>query len=353
MSLQVSDSTGFGSGGTSAEAEVEASDDDSCIDASQSVTPDWFLNLDPPNEIVQCTPTRIWWDASNVTGYVLIHFLGSSHSISLTSTPTFFGIIPGGDSFVIPEVGINTTTGTGTGFSWTPSIREGTTLNIVGNDGRGNGTGGSSRLTVSQNLQNDNSCLNSNSPSSTAGSPAGGSYPTDPSGDSTGGSSSGSSTNVGAIVGGVVGGVVGLLALLLILYFIRRRSNRNSHLKEKPVDLLQADEGDERPHDRPAQLPEYYQPDPFIVPDPSSADDTATSSGGAPMSSSSERPTSSGMQDLTSSSTRKGGAPRSLRPVNIIQHDDAGQAGANKEEEPETIELPPGEIVVHEFTSSY
>ncbi|KAJ3869973.1 hypothetical protein EV359DRAFT_28844 [Lentinula novae-zelandiae] len=321
----VSDATGFGTGGTSAEAEVVSSSDSSCIDASKSVTPDWFLNLDPSNQLVQCTATRIWWTASNVSG-----------------NPFFFGVIPGGDSFVIPESNVNTTSDTGTGFSWTPNVREGTTMHIVGNDNNGNGTGGSSRLTVGQNLQNDNSCLNSNSPSSTAGTPAGGSYPTDTSGDSSGGSST-SNINVGAIVGGVVGGVLGLLALLLIFYFIRRRTRQNRKNNEKPVDLLQSDEGDERPNG-PGEPPEYYRPDPFIVPDPT-YDESSASASGRPLSAS-ERPTSrSGTPDIASSSTgtKKTGAPRVLRPVNIIQHDDAGpsEVGGKKEEEPETIELPP------------
>jgi hypothetical protein len=323
----VSDATGFGSGGTSAEAEVTSSSDSSCIDASQSVSPEWVFNLDPTSQIVQCTPTRIWWQTTNVSG-----------------TPTFFGVIPGGNSFVIPESNVNTTTATGTGFSWNPSIRTQTVLYIVGNDDKGNGTGGSTVQTVSNNLQNDNSCLNSNSPSSTAGSPAGGSYPTSTSssGNSTSSTSS-SSNNTGAIVGGVIGGVVGLLALLLLFYFIRRRTRQSRRLKEKPVDLLQSDEGDGHP-------PEYYRPDPFIVPDPT-VDESATSDGrpvsgydaeGRPWSRS-ERPSSrSGTPDLASSSTRKTGPPRSLRPVNIIQHDDAGPSeAADKQLEPETIELPP------------
>ncbi|KAH7871785.1 uncharacterized protein C8R40DRAFT_1054050 [Lentinula edodes] len=322
----VSDATGFGTGGTSAEAEVVSSSDSSCIDASKSVVPDWYLNLDPSNQLVQCTATRIWWTESNVSG-----------------TPFFFGVIPGGDSFVIPESNVNTTSDTGTGFSWTPNVREGTTMHIVGNDNNGNGTGGSSRLTVGQNLQNDNSCLNNNSPSSTAGTPAGGSYPTDTSGDSSGGSSTTSNTNVGAIVGGVVGGVLGLLALLLTFYFIRRRTRQNRKNNEKPVDLLQSDEGDERPNG-PGEPPEYYRPDPFIVPDPT-YDESSASASGRPLSAS-ERPTSrSGTPDVASSSTgtKKTGAPRVLRPVNIIQHDDAGpsEVGGKKEEEPETIELPP------------
>lgn len=44
-----------------------------------------------------------------------------------------------------------------------------------------------------------------------------------------------------------------------------------------------------------------------------------------------------------SSGRRKGGAPRPLRPVNIIQHDDAGPPPGSSaaEGEPDTIELPP------------
>ena len=40
-------------------------------------------------------------------------------------------------------------------------------------------------------------------------------------------------------------------------------------------------------------------------------------------------------------SSRKSGMTRQLRPVNIIQHEDAGPSGAPEPEQPETIELPP------------
>ena len=66
----------------------------------------------------------------------------------------------------------------GTGFSWQPSIRAGTTLILVGGDARGNGTAGSTTNLVSAGIQNDISCLSNSSPSSTAGNPAGGAYPT-------------------------------------------------------------------------------------------------------------------------------------------------------------------------------
>jgi hypothetical protein len=66
----------------------------------------------------------------------------------------------------------------GTGFPWDPSIRAGTTLILVGGDNRGNGSGGSTTNLVSAGIQSNISCLSNASPSSTAGNPAGGTYPT-------------------------------------------------------------------------------------------------------------------------------------------------------------------------------
>jgi len=97
--------------------------------------------------------------------YLSIHF----------STPTFRGLIPGGQSFQIPQGSISFIDGQGTGFSWTPSVRAGSTVIITAGDDRGRGDGGSAPFIVGYG---DNSCLNDNSPSSTPGSPAGGSYPT-------------------------------------------------------------------------------------------------------------------------------------------------------------------------------
>ncbi|EEB95157.1 hypothetical protein MPER_05921, partial [Moniliophthora perniciosa FA553] len=164
--LQVSDQNGFGSGGTSAAAQVTSSGDSSCFDSNQSVQPPFFFNIDPPNVIAQCQSTRL----CNVN---------------------FVGIIPGGQSFQIPSTTPTTQPQTGTGFNWTPNVREGTTLHIVAGDNLGVGNGGSLRTTVGNNIQGDNSCLNSNSPSSTAGDPVGGAYPTDSSGHETGGGGSG------------------------------------------------------------------------------------------------------------------------------------------------------------------
>jgi len=211
--------------------------------------------------------------------------------------------------------------------------------------------------------------VNSNSPSSTAGSPAGGSYPTNSNGGSTsptstagsgGSGSSGSSshTNVGAIAGGVVGGIVGLIVLgLVILFFIRRR---RVNQKKDPVDLLEPRDGDgRRSGDHP---PEFYLPEPFRVPDPTvPAMSEISSAGGAENVADPERlhagsrrqsalslPTqgrlsSEGFSGTSATTSRKSpGGPATLRPVNIIQHDDAGPSEPQAEaDEPETVELPP------------
>ena len=86
-------------------------------------------------------------------------------------TPNFVGIIPGGQSFTIPEPLITTQSPEGTGFSWTASITGETRFMIVAGDNRGMGSGGYAAFKV--NPSSDESCLNNLSPSSTPGAPAG------------------------------------------------------------------------------------------------------------------------------------------------------------------------------------
>ncbi|KAG9221626.1 hypothetical protein CCMSSC00406_0005539 [Pleurotus cornucopiae] len=154
----VNDAAGFGTGGTSVVTTVLANDDGAgiCFDPLTSVSPSFAFSANPPNQIVQCTPTRLWWDNTTVQG-----------------TPSFLGVIPGGESFVIPEGPITDVPSQGTGFSWTPPVRAGTTLVIVGGDDRGVGSGGSLVTIVSTGVRLDDDCLGDNSPSSTPGSPAG------------------------------------------------------------------------------------------------------------------------------------------------------------------------------------
>lgn len=336
--MQVSDSSGFGSGGTSGAVTVLASEtnDSSCFDATQNVSPAFAFSIVPGGLITQCNATRIWWDPAQVQG-----------------TPSFQGVIPGGESFAIPEGSLTTVPEQGLGFTWTPSVREGTTLLLMGGDNRGTGSAGSVVFIVGDG---PNNCLSDSSPSSTAGSPAGGSYPTSTSGAGTGGGGS-SHTNVGAIVGGVIGGVVGLIALILVLLFFRRRSKYHKTQKERPVDLLREDDHDGPDND--GRLPQYYEPEPFIVPDPtvtSSADDRGSATGLRPSTDRRQSRQSALTHDTggrsstpdqsnlgTSTYMRKSPAPPSFRPVNIVQHEDAGPSEAPHppDEEEETIELPP------------
>lgn len=197
--------------------------------------------------------------------------------------------------------------------------------------------------------------------------------------DSQGGGGGGS--NVGAIVGGVVGGVVALAAAFLIIFFYRRRKKHHSRNREKPIDLNEGedDEGDgDATHDRLSRnnLPEFYRPEPFTVPDPTIA---STHGGYTNGEDGSDRPlsgtatsfyTRSGTPDgsaalgygvgnappsSTNATGRKGQPPR-MRPVNIIQHDDAGPSGppppVQDEEEPETVELPPAYTAIQSAAKS-
>ncbi|KAI0349209.1 hypothetical protein OH77DRAFT_1507547 [Trametes cingulata] len=334
----VSDSTGFGSGGTSAIVTV-LSGSDGCFDTTHSVSPAFLFHIEPTGVLITCEATRIWWEQSDVQG-----------------NPTFQGVIPGGESFQIPQGPVTSVTGQGVGFSWTPSVRGGTTMLLVGGDDRGLGSAGSNSYTIQDG--NSVSCLNSTSPSSTPGSPAGGSYPTstDGSGVNIGTGGGGSHVDIGAIVGGVIGGVVGAIAIALVLLFAVRRQRLHKGTKERPVDLLQDQEGpstDGRP-------PEYYRPEPFVLPDPTVA---STHAAGAGLAASAARPSGDRRESYISSSTsetggaglrvagssapststRKSPVPPSFRPVNIIQHDDAGPPTVPPPppEEPETIELPP------------
>ncbi|KAI1788637.1 hypothetical protein LXA43DRAFT_629738 [Ganoderma leucocontextum] len=333
----VSDSTGFGTGGTSAAVTV-LSGKDGCFNATTTVSPAWFLHTDPDGVLSSCTTTRIWWNSNDPQG-----------------TPNFQGVIPGGQSFSIPVGQTSTKVGTGVGFNWTPDVRISTTFVLVGGDDRGLGVAGSNLFTIQQG---STSCLNGTSPSSTAGSPAGGSYPTSTDGSGTNSGQSGS-TNVGAIVGGVIGGVVGLIAIALVVLFFsrRRRFNQNSGTKERPVDLLHDGDVDNEGHVGDSRLPAYYQPEPFVLPAPtiasSSRHDLPSSQSDSQrdrrisyLSTSTSEQTGSGYgggllrvaasSAPSTSVSRKSPVPPSFRAVNIIQHDDAGP-----EEEPETIELPP------------
>ena len=178
--LQVSDSSGLGSGGTSTPVAVLGSSDSSCFNPTQGIELSFFFFVSPSGGIIQCETLQWYWQQNTVNGCVLYSSALSlslwSQSLTLRRTVKLHGVIPGGNSFDIPQGPLYTNNATGTGFNWTADVRGGTDILIVGGDDRGFGSGGVAPFTVAYSA--NSSCLNSTSPSSTPGNPAGGSYPT-------------------------------------------------------------------------------------------------------------------------------------------------------------------------------
>ncbi|KAI0298662.1 hypothetical protein B0F90DRAFT_1818532 [Multifurca ochricompacta] len=274
----VSDSNSFGSGGTSTPVTVLQSSDSSCYDASHSVQGPWVFSIDPTGGITQCESVRWWWEQSFVNG-----------------TVNLLGVIPGGNSFAIPQGPLSTNNNTGTGFNWTVDIAGGTNILVVA---------------VIIRALDPAVALHSL--------PAGGSYPTSTSGTSTG-NSGGNHSNTGAIVGGVVGAVIGFVAIGLLALFFFRRRQYSAISKERPVNVLQDDEDDNAP---------------FLVPDPTiGGTSDAASTHTRPLSMTPAdiiRPQTPASMATGTTTTRKTGAPSQLRP-----------RGSGGNGEPELIELPP------------
>ncbi len=157
------------------------------------------------------------------------------------------------------------------------------------------------------------------------------------------------------ILGGVVGGIAALVVIILLLFFCRRRrSQRRSQGNRKERTDLFNDNDEPTEHLNPED--DRLHPVPFVLP-PVSSDagggsehvamgrlsDEPTRRLSTIKGSSVWRPSTPGGSTTISSTnaTRKTANPPSLRPVNIIQHDDAGSAAGDAEEEAETVELPP------------
>ncbi|GJJ15081.1 hypothetical protein Clacol_009356 [Clathrus columnatus] len=338
--IVVGDANGIGTGGTSTSTGVQPSNDASCL--PDKVATQFSFQLLPSTAINQCVPVTLAWDSA-AQGDVEIQL-----------------VIPGGQTTTIPKTKIQTgLQGNTTGFSWTPNVNVGTTFILVAGDDRGVGTGGSVNNAIGNNPNGDSSCINSNSPSSTPAPAAGAVETGTPS--NTGG---GSSTNVGAIAGGVIAGVAAvIIAVLLTLFFVRRRRHQRDRRRHS-LDLLP-----ESGHPNAEQ----YQPEPFIIPSSvgsrsqhartmsnGSEDDDGASGTRPSMSEVGRRysalsttdqsettgylgvPPRTGTGTYTSTS-RKSPHPPSLRPVNFVQHEDAGELpeGEGSNQEPETVELPP------------
>ena len=155
----------------------------------------------------------------------------------------------------------------------------------------------------------------------------------------------------GGVIGGIV--VVALAAALFALYLLRKRKY-SAISTARPVNVLQDDEdGNGSQHD----LPQYFTPEPYLVPDPTvGGTSDAASTQNRPLSMTTadiQRPQTPVSATSATTATRKSAAPPQLRPVNIIQHDDAGPSeGPISQGEPETIELPPAYTNIRPATSS-
>src|SRR4051794_25769082 len=88
-------------------------------------------------------------------------------------------------------------------------------------------------------------------------------------------------SNIGAIVGGILGGITLILALLLIIFIFNRRNKAHMSAKEVPVDLLQDTED---PSSGRTELSQFYQPEPFMVQDPTVASRSSYDPQGRPLS---------------------------------------------------------------------
>ncbi len=128
-----------------------------------------------------------------------------------------------------------------------------------------------------------------------------------------------------------------------VAFFYFRRRGYSAVSKERPVNVLQDDEDG---NVSPQELPQYYAPDPYLVPEPTIRETSeAASTHDRPLSMASTdvpRPLTPASMTTATVTTRKARLSHQLRPVNIIQHDDAGPSEEpTSAGEPETIELPP------------
>jgi hypothetical protein len=305
---------------------------------------------------------------------------------------TLEGIIPGGQSFQI------TVPPRATSVNWAPQVEPGTQFFILAGDSRGRGTGGSSAI---QNVANGSrSCLTGGAYSSTqspfAGQVSATSSPT------KGSSGGGGGGNNSTLIVGVIVGFLALCALAGALLYLRYRRKRHSARKvdlfrnnddshDDPAGSLEPtpflppppvrtlEQGSERGsidgsgyrfssstfHSGLPPAPVGYAssfgyvgrgpPSAPLTDSSNTWDDSRTDSNTHITSlldgTRSPTPTSAGFSVMNPDgghAVRNGGgsgsrkeAPPRIRPVNFVQHRDAGTVEPTVHEEAELIELPP------------
>ncbi|EIN14150.1 hypothetical protein PUNSTDRAFT_140507 [Punctularia strigosozonata HHB-11173 SS5] len=359
--LAMSDSQGFGTGGTTDVLTVGSSvGGSSCNTTDPGVDFTFELN----DALQQCRT-----------------FSFSNYN-SATQPVHILGIVPGGG-----HIELNPPTGP-TSFDWTVDVAGGQSMVFLMYDSKGRQGGSSDVRLVS--VSSDSRCLDNSAPSSTANPPAASTSSstsaTDPASSSTtstapSASETGhtSSAGVGPIVGTVIGAVIAIAAVITLgMFFIRRRrSNRawNHPRRNASVDLLGKPGGPSGPvshvyayphpttapyasqtltsheslavtpsrsqHDIPTGSTPFltshnqYEPDPFVL--PPLASPTVSSLTERDTRS---RPTST-IQSQTSSARRKAslaGVHSYNQPARFILHTDLEEV---EPDENGVVELPP------------
>jgi len=242
--IVVSDNTGFGTGGASVAVQVQTGSNDSSCYGDSNSNPPFTFSTTPDNQLSQCTQTRV-------------DLYGKTQG-----SIQFHGVIPGGQCFLLDQASAGTK-----GFNYTVPVRAGTTVLLLGGDSRGIGFGGWEQMVVKQSgIQ---SCLDSSSPSSTPGSPAGQVYPTSSSDGATNNNGTNSTSrksnkdDKGAIIGGAVGGGLAIIAInvLVCLWLIRRRRRtRYDNTVDHQSNAEPLSPG-------PNQISPFYQQEAFRTPD--------------------------------------------------------------------------------------
>ncbi|KAG9104181.1 hypothetical protein FRC06_004818 [Ceratobasidium sp. 370] len=335
--LTMSDATGFGTGGTSGLLTAGV---DSHSQSCNTTDPGTDFTYELNSALQQCRPYR--WE-----GYT-----GAVQPV------TIYGLIPLGKTFILspPE---------GNSYTWNANVASGTNIVFIMVDSTGRQGGSTDFYTVS--ASDDLSCINSNSPGSTAQSTAAATATSPPT------SSPGTTNNAAVIGASIAGGAVFLITLASLIWFILQRKQRRRRYGEdkssvegmthkrngRSVDLITDDQSG---HSRPqAQYPlpsphtsdplqaygrSEYDPDPYVLPPPEpegyfpGADEVqGEGASGAPGPARHMRGFSASTAmtgGMSKAQMAASGSVRSHGTQRFVLHTDAGEV-----DDDEVVELPP------------
>ncbi|KAF6766156.1 hypothetical protein DFP72DRAFT_8486 [Ephemerocybe angulata] len=208
--LTMSDSTGFGTGGTTDVMTVAQSKGGTCDSSDRGVAFPFQLN----SALTQCRPFT---------------FEGYGAAVQPI---TIWAVIPGGQPTVLHPPSGNT-------FSWTANVAAGTSMIFLMTDAQGRQGGASDIKLVG--ASDDSSCINGNSPSSTLKPTSASSTAsqTSSTSKSTETPSSSATPNNGLTIGAIAGTVIGSLLFLAVivtlgLFFLKSMKKKSDKRKTPP-----------------------------------------------------------------------------------------------------------------------